>query len=125
VKLFGIKLFTFFRPDIRIHPQRFAFGLVKCFLALPVVFFLILLMLPGRSPLDHVDRLLLIVYAAYILPFLLTNSDPRFRIPLDVLLLLHSARLLAFRATWRTSHADGPRTCDEEVLATFSSTMLL
>ncbi len=127
VKLFGIKLFTFFRPAIRTHRQRFAVGAVKCFLALPVVFFLILLALPGRVPLDRVDRLLLIVYAAYLLPFLLTNSDPRFRIPLDVLLLLHSVRLLVFRweASRRVPHSDGPGIRNEEVLATSSSGMLL
>jgi hypothetical protein len=93
---------------------------------MPLVFFLILLVLPGRAPLDRVDRLLLIVYAVYILPFLLTNSDPRFRIPLDVLLLLHSVRLLVFRAkatSW-ASHSDGLR-ISEEVSATFSSSMLL
>jgi len=127
VKLFGIKLFTFFRPDIRIHHERFAVNAVKCFLAMPVIIFLILLALPGRAPLDHVDRLLLIVYAAYIVPFLLTNSDPRFRIPLDVLFLLHSVRLLVFRGkvASQTYHVDGSRICDEEVLATFSSGMLL
>ena len=127
VKLFGIKLFTFFRPDIRIHHQRFAVNAVKCFLAMPVIIFLILLALPGRVPFDRVDRLLLIVYAAYIVPFLLTNSDPRFRIPLDVLFLLHSVRLLVFRGkvASQTSHVDCSRICNEEVLATFSSGMLL
>ena len=123
VKLFGIKLFTLFRPNIRIRPQPFAFGLVKCFLALPAVFFLILLVLPGRTPLDRVDRLLLIVYAAYILPFLITNSDPRFRIPLDVLLILHSVRLLAIRG--KATPSGGLRIRKEEVFATFSSSMLL
>ena len=84
-------------------------------------------MLPGRAPLDRFDRLLLIVYAAYILPFLLTNFDPRFRIPLDVLLLLHSIRLLAFRgeSTGPSSRSDGSRIRNEEVLATFSSNVLL
>ena len=127
VKLIGIKMFTFFRPRIRIHPLHVAEGVVKCFLALPVVFFLLLLLLPDRAPLDRVDRLLLIVYAAYILPFLLTNSDPRFRIPLDVLLLLHSIRLLAFRgeSTSPSSRSDGSRIPNEEVLATFSSNVLL
>ena len=127
VKLIGVKLFTFFRPRIRIHPLHVVEGVVKCFLALPVVFFLFLLMLPGRAPLDRVDRLLLIVYAAYILPFLLTNSDPRFRIPLDVLLLLHSIRLFAFRekSTSPSSCSDGSRIRNKEVLATFSSNVLL
>ena len=126
-KLIGIKLFTFFRPDIRIHPERFAVAVVKCFLSLPVVLFLILLALPGRAPFDRVDWLLLIVYAAYLLPFLLTNSDPRFRIPLDVLLLLHSVRLLVSRGkpTSLTLHSGGSSISNEEVLATFSSGMLL
>ncbi len=127
VKLFGIRLFTFLRPAIRNHPSRFEVGIVKCILALPAVFFLTLLLLPGRAPLDRVDRLLLFVYAAYLLPFLLTNSDPRFRIPLDVLLLLHSVRLLVFRwkTTNRVPHSNDLGINNQEVLATSSSGMLL
>jgi hypothetical protein len=127
VKLFGIKLFTFFRPDIRSHSQSFTVDVVKCLLALPVIFFLLLLALPGRVPLDRVDRLLLIVYVTYILPFLLTNSDPRFRIPLDVLLILHSVRLLVFRwkAAIQAHHSGRTSIRDDQVLATFSSGMPL
>lgn len=122
VKLIAIKLFTLFRPDIRSNSTSRAVGVVKYLLALPVVFFLFLLALPGRARLDRVDRLLLVVYVVYILPFLLTNSDPRFRIPLDVLLLLHCSRLLELRvkATDKTTGSDAALIGNKEVSATFS-----
>ncbi len=43
---------------------------------------------------EPVDKLVMLVEASYILPFLLTNSDPRFRPPLDVLVLAHAASMI-------------------------------
>ena len=41
--------------------------------------------------LDAVGRGLFVMFAvAYVGPFLLTNADPRFRIPLDILVLTHA-----------------------------------
>jgi hypothetical protein len=64
-------------------------------------------MAPGRPPLDAADRLLFSCEVLYILPFLLTHSDPRFRMPLDALLLVHfgslSQRRLNLRAERRES----------------------
>ena len=96
-RLIALKAFTLFRPDTKVHPLGSAAGLLKFLLALPAPFLLTLLLLPGRPALGRPDRLLFWVYAAYILPFLLTNSDPRFRTPLDALLLLHIVRLLFLR----------------------------
>ncbi|HEX9198677.1 MAG TPA: hypothetical protein VF865_03905 [Acidobacteriaceae bacterium] len=55
---------------------------------------------PGRPRLSAVDWLLLAFAAAYVVPFLLTNSDPRLRTPLDALLLLFVVRLLSRRYCW-------------------------
>jgi hypothetical protein len=112
LELVGVKLFTLFRPDTKVHPLRSAQGMAKLFLALPAVVFLLLLLLPGRALVGREDWLLLIVYGAYIVPFLVTNSDPRFRIPLDALLLLHCVRLAYLR--WKGA---GECTVAEDVLA--------
>jgi len=94
IKLFFLKIFIFFHPDTKFHPLLSPFGLVKSVLALPVFLFLAALLLPGRPPLSFEDKLLLAFEIMYVLPFLLTNSDPRFRTPLDALLLLHLVSLL-------------------------------
>jgi hypothetical protein len=105
LRLFAIKLFTFFRPDTKLHSLFSASGLIKSFLALPVIVFLATLLLPGRPPLSFDDRLLFAFEICYVLPFLLTNSDPRFRTPLDALLLLHLVSLLYRRHTFRLTLA--------------------
>jgi hypothetical protein len=43
------------------------------------------------------DVVLFVIAFSYVLPFLLTNADPRFRVPLDVLLLGQAGALLALR----------------------------
>lgn len=93
-KLVFAKLFTLFRPDTKVHSLRSPFGIVKAVLALPVVFFLLALLLPGRPSFSFDDKLLVAVEVLYVLPFLITNSDPRFRIPLDAVLLLHAVSLV-------------------------------
>lgn len=100
-ELVGIKLFTLFRPDTKVHPLLSKQGAMKALLALPAATVLLLLLMPGHPTLDRHDRLLLVVYACYVLPFLITNSDPRFRIPLDALLLLHAVRIVSRRHLWK------------------------
>lgn len=99
VELVGVKLFTLFRPDTKVHPLRSLWGVLKGLLALPVFLFLGALLWLGRPPLDRDDWLLLVAEALYIVPFLMTNSDPRFRFPLDALLLLHLVSLFYRRFT--------------------------
>jgi hypothetical protein len=99
IKLLFLKLFIFFHPDTKLHSLFSPFGLVKSLLALPIVLFLAALLLPGRPRLTFDDKLLLAFEVVYILPFLLTNSDPRFRTTLDALLLLHTVCLIYRRRT--------------------------
>lgn len=94
IKLLFLKLFIFFHPDTKLHALLSPFGLVKSFLALPVFLFLAAFLLPGRPRLNFDDKLLFAFEFVYIIPFLITNSDPRFRTPLDALLLLHLVSLL-------------------------------
>lgn len=78
---------------------------------------------PFSAPVPEFTR-----YAAYIMPFLLTNSDPHFRIPLDVLLLLHSVRFVGSNrgvASRLLPKEKNLRADNNKALATFSSGMLL
>ena len=100
-KLVVVKLYTLFRPDTKLHPLSSAPGLMKVLLALPAVLLLAAFLLPGRPPLSFEDYLLLTVELLYIVPFLITNSDPRFRITLDALLLLHLVSLIYRRRSAR------------------------
>lgn len=98
-RLIAIKFFTLFRPDTKVHPLRSMSGVGKAFLALPALVFLVALLAPGRPALTRADGLLIAFAAAYVSPFLLTNSDPRFRTPLDTLLLLFTVSLLFRRCS--------------------------
>ena len=111
LRLTAIKLLTFFRPDTKVHSLHTKAGLFKALLALPALFFLAALIPLGRPPLTPADYLLLLIDAAYILPFLLTNADPRFRTSLDALLVLHLVRLLSLRFGTHPSLVE-PRKCD-------------
>ncbi|HXC95973.1 MAG TPA: hypothetical protein VNU92_09735 [Edaphobacter sp.] len=93
IKLFFYKLFILFHPDTKLHALLSPYGLVKSVLALPVVLFLAVLLFPGRPSITFDDKLLFAFEILYIIPFLLTNSDPRFRTSLDSLLLLHTVWL--------------------------------
>jgi hypothetical protein len=94
IKLLGVKLFTLLRPDTKVQPLHSGGGKVKALLALPVPIFLVMLLLTGRKALLPTDWLLIAMEILYVIPFLISNSDPRFRTPLDCVVLLHSVSLL-------------------------------
>ena len=94
-----VKLMTLLRPDTKAHAM-FTIGWgIKVLTSLCVPLWLITLAAVRR--LEPVDKLMLMLAAAYILPFLLTNADPRFRPALDVLVLAHAAGLLVRRLATR------------------------
>jgi len=96
LQLIAIKFFTVFRPDSKAHALATPAGLVKLLLALPAPLWLcswIYLFAYQRKPLTSQDLLILSFAAFYVLPFLITNSDPRLRTPLDILLLIHTFAL--------------------------------
>jgi len=98
-----IKLMTLLRPDTKTHPVFTPGWVIKVFTSLCVPVWLVTLAaVPNQVPsqlrrLEPQDKLMLILVASYVLPFLLTNADPRFRTPLDVLVLAHAASLIARR----------------------------
>jgi hypothetical protein len=90
LKLVLLKLGTLLRPDTKIHPLASPAGMVKAFLALAVPFWLITLVVLRRYHWGLEDWLFIMFVIAYVGPFIITNSDPRFRIPLDILVLTHA-----------------------------------
>jgi hypothetical protein len=94
-KLVWLKLVTLLRPDTKIYPLGTLGGMVKSLLALVIPVWLLVLFALRRYAWGVEDWLFVIFAVAYIAPFLLTNSDPRFRIPLDILVLTHAIYRLA------------------------------
>ena len=90
LKLLALKLVTLLRPDTKIYPLASLGGFVKGILALAIPFWLLSLLVFRSRPWETGDWLFVMFAVAYVVPFLLTNSDPRFRIPLDILLLTHA-----------------------------------
>jgi hypothetical protein len=89
-KLVLLKLETLLRPDTKIYAPPALGGIVKVFLATAIPLWVLVLWASRRFPWGREDGLFVAFLVAYVAPFLLTNSDPRFRIPLDVLLLTHA-----------------------------------
>jgi len=98
-RLVLIKLYTLFRPDYRRVGSSDAVGMLKftlqTLIACPIVFWAcIRLRLAGRA---RGDVFLLSILALYLLPHLLTVADPRYRLPMDVLLILDASLCLGQR----------------------------
>jgi hypothetical protein len=90
LRLVFFKLATLLRPDTKIYPIASAGGAVKVLEALAIPLWLITLLVTRAYVWAAGDRLFFVFVVAYVGPFLLTNSDPRFRVPLDVLVLTHA-----------------------------------
>lgn len=98
LRLVAVKLFTLLRPDTKLHPVRSAPGLPKllCSLGIPVWIAIVVWFRGGRhGEWTAADTFVCLVAAFYVLPFLLTNSDPRFRTGLEVLAVAHAVALWA------------------------------
>ena len=89
-KLMLLKLLTLLRPDTKIYPLNSLGGTVKLVLALAIPVWLLTIVVSRDAAWRIEDWLFVLFGLSYIVPFLLTNSDPRFRIPLDVLVLTHA-----------------------------------
>ena len=99
-----VKLATLLRPDTKIHPLDTGAGMVRLLTSLSFPAWLLLL--AGARPLRPADRLILLVVVGYVLPFLLTNADPRFCVPLDALLLSHAGALFLRRKSVAAARLD-------------------
>jgi 4-amino-4-deoxy-L-arabinose transferase-like glycosyltransferase len=103
VMLTFTKLWTFLRPNTRIHPGRSLWTLPIFAMALVIPAWAVLLL--WKRHLDAWDKLFLWTAFLYVLPFLLTVSDPRYQVPLDIVLLAPIALLIEQR---RAGHVNFP-----------------
>jgi hypothetical protein len=104
----GVKLVTLLRPDNKAHATRTPAGMMKGLTSLCVVVWAgawMVARVRGYA-VDKADVVVLITMGAYVLPFLLTNADPRFRVPLDVVLLAHAGALMARRLAVGAAHGE-------------------
>lgn len=94
VELIGIKLLTLFRPDFRqIEWSIFGIGQVakvalQIVNALPVFVWLVVRASVWFKRRVRPNWLIVASVVLYVLPFLVTNSDPRFRLPIDLLFII-------------------------------------
>ena len=97
VELIGIKAFTLFRPDYR---QVFTSNtvsvpvllfLVQTVLSLPIVIWAVMRAVTWRIVSIWDGVMAIPVGFLYLIPFVLTTADPRYRLSLDVLLLIDVA----------------------------------
>lgn len=99
VKLVGIRIGIYLMPDFRSNPepnfrQRLLVPVTKVVLALPVFLWAFLTWKRWRAT-GAFDRSVPIAFVLYSLPFVLLYADPRYRYPVDVLLLLDCVAMLA------------------------------
>ncbi len=102
-----VKLATLLRPDTKAHPLLTPAGLAKLATSLITPAWIVLLFLVRC--LCRTDRIVLAFGFAYVLPFVLTNADPRFRVALDVLLLTHIALIGLRLRTERAAPVPSPK----------------
>ena len=95
LKLVLLKFITLLRPDTKIYPAASLGGIVKALLALAIPVWLMVLIVLRQQSWQREDWLFVVFVVAYVTPFLLTNADPRFRIPLDILVLTHAFSRIA------------------------------
>jgi len=92
VKLIPVKIWTVFRPDVRLHrglsPSS---ALIVCMSLILPAWLLVLLRKYARTGFDSLDWTFIAAFALYVLPFLLTACDPRHQIPIEICLLSHMA----------------------------------
>jgi hypothetical protein len=92
VEITLVKLWTVFRPNTRLHH---GISLMTALLVLMSLIFpawlVMLLRRMARFGLDRLDRIFIAMVVLYVLPFLITSSDPRYQMPIEICLLAHIA----------------------------------
>jgi hypothetical protein len=92
LKITVAKLWTVFRPNTRIHDTLDVTTMLVICMSLIFPAWLAILVFRGfRTGLDRVDWMFVAATVLYVLPFLITCSDPRYQIPLEICLLAHIA----------------------------------
>lgn len=91
----ALKVFTLFRPDTKVHRLRSAIGVSRLLVSLGVPLWIAAFLWRMRlRNLDTQDWILMALSVVYVLPFIITNSDPRLGFPLLVLFWVHTIALV-------------------------------
>ncbi len=98
VKLTGLKLAIFLRPDLQIHPANTVGGLLKVLETCALPLWIFLCFFTSNAKGDPSRLIVALLIAVYTLPHLLSVTAPRFRTPVDVVCLVASAGMLL---VWR------------------------
>jgi len=90
IELLPVKLWTLFRPDTRLNRRSIPLTAMNVGMSLILpVWIILLLRQKARTGLDGLDWIFISAFGLYVLPFLLTCSDPRYQIPIEICLLAH------------------------------------
>lgn len=89
-KLVAQKAFVYFSPRL-LSATGTAKVAVQTLIALPTLFAIALALWRFGRRRTYADGIVLLVFASYALPFILTNADPRLRFPLDMVALCYLA----------------------------------
>ncbi len=95
--LAALKIANLLRPDWQFADDGWE-AAAQTVVALPLVLWLIAWGGDARYRASRRGRVVLAVAVLFVIPFALTNSDPRFRLPLDVVFLLESATVFGLSA---------------------------
>ncbi len=100
IELPALKFVTLLRPDTKAHSIKSAAGMAKVLLACVFPAWVLAFFLFPR-PGQGVARVIIpLTIVTYILPFLLTVSAPRFRVPIDILCLVDITAMLLAQYRW-------------------------
>ncbi len=94
LRVWSIKLWVFFAPDFRQVDNNFE-KIIQIILVTPAIVWSVFIFFFGikRKSLTNIAVPLLFVFL-YLFPFVLTNSDARFRLLLDIFFIVHSPWLI-------------------------------
>jgi hypothetical protein len=96
VKITAVKMWTIFRPNTRKHRTLDAQMAVIVCMSLIFPAWLIFLFRQWRGPgWTRVDWTFIAAFGLYVLPFLITASDPRYQIPIEICMLSHIAYMIS------------------------------
>jgi len=93
IRLIFLKCYVFFSPRLANADNFIEFFLQAALASFPVIW-LCLIAFYSRRKYTNLDKALIVLVLLYTAPFLITNADPRMRLPLDVVFILHSLILL-------------------------------
>ncbi len=97
-----LKFFTLFRPDYRevdanVGILKYSRLILQTIMVLPVIIWLYIYLKNPENFFTYHNTIFFLFVFLYILPFVLTTSDPRYRLPLDAIFIIDSILRLSQR----------------------------